>query len=127
MRFSDNRDEFTQAEINCLFEKTEAMISARPAGEIIPGAGSWDVGTQGPFPYGTKFKYLYFVESNEGNNPRFTKELGLTVLAGFREWMKNKTMKLKLGGVIIVQPGSRHAIGFLGFSSQFRAEPIANM
>lgn len=121
----ESNDQFTRAEIDCLFEKADAIISTRPAGEVIPSSATWRRRTQGPFPYASKVDYISFGLSNEGNDPRYTKELGVTVMKAFREWLKNKPISVKLGGVLILEPGSRHSIGILGFSSQFHSEPVS--
>ena len=119
-RFQDGGNELTHTETTCLVEKAEAVVSARPAGEVIPNAS---IRTPQGTPYRVSLEALYFSLSNELNDPAFTREVGLVALNGMKEWLKTiKTRNLRLSAVLIVKSGSPRPLGVLGFSTLPRFE-----
>ena len=119
-KFIDGRQDFHRAEIACLLEKGQAVVAARPAGEVIPSAGSWSRG-QGPFPYAVIFEDISFILSNEGKNPVFTKEIGIVAIKGLTEWLTTvKQRSFRFGGALIRGQGSSRAVGILAFDSKYQ-------
>ena len=119
-KFVDGRQDFNRAEIACLLNQGEAVVAARPAGEVIPSAGSWHRG-KGPFPYAAKLEDVSFLLSNEGSNPVFTKEIGIVAIKGLREWLKTiRPRSLRFGGALIVGQGSSRPVGVLSFDSTYQ-------
>ena len=101
--------------MTCLVEKAETFVTARPAREVIPSASQQPPPTD---PYMVLLDGLSFSISNELNDQTFTREVGLVVLNGLKEWLKNamKTRRFRMNAILILRAGQARPLGVLGFS-----------
>ena len=71
-----------------LLDAAEYAIAARPAGEVVPAASTWQSPPLPPYPYTWGISGFRLVIANEGENPLFTKEIAVAAVQGMKKWLE---------------------------------------